>query len=293
VRLLAIESGTPLHTLPQSCQQSLSSLPQSPDFDLPVCRFLNRTREVRAAAPSGTEVVLISTERRRNRIPIREAAERARADGAAYFHRTNDDIEYLSTGWVTASVAALRKLDPPNVGVVGVKVYGDGAMNKLHGGMTIDVVHKTHLRIFKEYYPPQLENWYVDTWMVYVYVHTLGDRKRVVKLSRAQNFSARHAFQRRRYSPATSQLQLLPALTECGRYLVGTFINATRAGKTPHRPRTCHAEAGLTAQSVAQKSSRSHCFPRTSMVGGLEMNRRDFERGSQAVSAFCIDSKAV
>ena len=29
----------------------------------------------------------------------------------------------------------------------------------MHGGITIDVVHRTHLRIFREYYPPQLDNW--------------------------------------------------------------------------------------------------------------------------------------
>jgi hypothetical protein len=31
----------------------------------------------------------------------------ARLDGAEYFHRTNDDISYMSAGWITASVRAL------------------------------------------------------------------------------------------------------------------------------------------------------------------------------------------
>ena len=43
------------------------------------------------------------------------------------------------------------------------QVYGDGSSNKMHGGITIDVVHRTHLRIFREYYPPQLDNWCVPT----------------------------------------------------------------------------------------------------------------------------------
>ena len=46
----------------------------------------------------------------------------ARLDGAEYFHRTNDDISYMSAGWITASVHALRRLEPPNVGVAGPKV---------------------------------------------------------------------------------------------------------------------------------------------------------------------------
>ena len=95
----------------------------------------------------------------------------ARLDGAEYFHRTNDDISYMSAGWITASVRALRRLEPPNVGVTGPKVYGDGSSNKMHGGITIDVVHRTHLRIFREYYPPQLDNWFTDSWIVYAYVH--------------------------------------------------------------------------------------------------------------------------
>lgn len=55
---------------------------------------------------------------------------------------------------------------PTLAGVVGPKVYGDGPTNKMHGGMTIDVVHRNHLAIFREYYPPALDNWYTDTWIV-------------------------------------------------------------------------------------------------------------------------------
>ena len=46
----------------------------------------------------------------------------ARLDGAEYFHRTNDDISFMSAGWITASVRALRRLEPPNIGVAGPKV---------------------------------------------------------------------------------------------------------------------------------------------------------------------------
>ena len=40
----------------------------------------------------------------------------ARLDGAEYFHRTNDDISFMSAGWITASVRALRRLEPPRRG---------------------------------------------------------------------------------------------------------------------------------------------------------------------------------
>ena len=93
----------------------------------------------------------------------------------------------------------------------------------MHGGITIDVVHRTHLRIFKDYYPSQLDNWFTDSWIVYVYVAlpSAGHQvKRVAKLTRLDNFSVTHKFEKRRYSPTKSQAKLLGALVECGRYAI-------------------------------------------------------------------------
>lgn len=121
-----------------------------------------------------------------------------------------------------SSTHALKSFTPPNVGIVGPKVFGDGHMNKLHGGITIDVVHRTHLRIFREYYPPQLDNWYTDSWMVYVYVALPGSgqqTKRVIKLTRRQNFSVAHHFERRRYAPMKAQV--ICALTSTFESCVG------------------------------------------------------------------------
>ena len=86
--------------------------------------FQQHAAQVAADAPPGLEAKLLFIPARSNRVPSREAAEAARADGAEYFHRTNDDISYMSAGWITASVRALRGLEPPNVGVAGPKVYG-------------------------------------------------------------------------------------------------------------------------------------------------------------------------
>jgi len=188
----------------------------------------------------------------------------------------------LSAGWITSSVRALRRLNPPNIGVVGPKVYGDGPTNKMHGGMTIDVVHRNHLAIFREYYPPALDNWYTDTWIVYVYVHALGDRKRSVKLLRGDNFSVMHSFEKRRYSPAKHQLKLLPALTECGRHAAAAFINATRAGEPHGRPVSCHAYASLPASTVERS-----CFRRAHRVGGLEMSAKEMQGNLGHAVGYC------
>lgn len=202
---LALPSTSLFRTLLPSMDRSITQLERRQwTVRLYLCAddddelFKSHEAAIVAAAPTGIDVRLVVVPKTSNRVPSREAAERARLDGAEYFHRTNDDISYLSTGWLTSSVRALRGLDPPNIGIAGPKVYGDGATNKMHGGMTIDVVHRTHLRIFREYYPPQLDNWYTDSWIVYVYVKTADARKRVVKLQRADNFSVMHAFERRR-----------------------------------------------------------------------------------------------
>ena len=165
----------------------------------------------------------------KNRVPNREAALQAYADGAEYLHRTNDDISFLSVGWLTTAVTALRSLSPPDVGVVGPKVYGDGIRG---GATTLDVVHRTHLDIFQEYYPPQLDNWFVDDWIAFAY--TRGRSRRTFVLHGQKRFpglswTVQHLFTHgRRYKVSMAQKGLLPALVECGRDTVDGWINHTR-----------------------------------------------------------------
>ena len=176
-----------------------------------------------------------------NRVPNREATLQAYADGADYLHRTNDDISFMTRAWLTASVTALRAMTPPNVGVVGPKVYGDGIRG---GATTLDVVHRTHLHIFADYYPPQLDNWYVDDWIAFAYTH--GRMRRTYVLHGHRRFpkldwTVQHVFTHgRRYKVSLGQKGLLPALIECGRDAIEGWINHTTrvdaacaAGKPP------------------------------------------------------------
>ena len=166
----------------------------------------------------------------KNRVPNREATLQAYTDGAEYIHRTNDDISFMTSGWLTTSVRALRQLQPPNLGVVGPKVYGDGIRG---GATTLDVVHRTHLDIFADYYPPQLDNWFVDDWIAFTY--TRGRNRRTYVLHGHKRFpgfdwTVQHVFTHgRRYKVAMSQKGYLPALIECGRDAVDTWINYTVA----------------------------------------------------------------
>lgn len=83
-------------------------------------------------------------------------------DGADYLYRINDDTELHGKRWTSTAVAQLRAWG--NVGVVG-PVCNEGNVNIL----THDLVHRTHLSIFRTYYPPVFTDWYMDDWMSAVY----------------------------------------------------------------------------------------------------------------------------
>ena len=63
-------------------------------------------------------------------------------DGADYLYRVNDDTQFVGGGWPGAAVRLLRRLHPPNLGVVGPRcAEGNTAI------LTHDLVHRTHLEV--------------------------------------------------------------------------------------------------------------------------------------------------
>jgi hypothetical protein len=251
----------------------------------------------------------------KNRVPNREAALQAYADGAEYLHRTNDDIMFATDGWLTTAVTALRALVPPNVGVVGPKVYGDGIRGQ---STTLDVVHRSHLDIFQDYYPPQLDNWYVDDWIAFAYTRK-AHQKRTFVLHHHKRFptlswTVLHKFTHgRRYAVASSQKPLLPALIECGRDAVEGWINHTTRSSTacasgatevPPWPRvSCRAYPKLPVSDDAAEPSaplrgsthsrklrnppqQTACRPRRELVQPLE--KAEFYRGVEGWCAHLL-----
>ena len=79
--------------------------------------YMREAQAVVDAPPRWLEKRLRFYPRVPNRIPSREAAAEALAEGADFLHRTNDDIRYTSPGWVTAATGALGAMRPPLVGV--------------------------------------------------------------------------------------------------------------------------------------------------------------------------------
>ena len=97
-------------------------------------------------------------------IPFNPMMRAAFEDGAEYLVRINDDSEFLTSDWVSKATAKLASYDPPNVGMVGPNCrQGNTAI------MTHDMVHRTHLNIFEDYYPDVFSAWWIDDWISKVY----------------------------------------------------------------------------------------------------------------------------
>ena len=165
---------------------------------------------------------------RSHHIPFNEVAMTAyREIDPDYYVRVNDDTEFQTSQWISIGVRALQRYDPPNVGVVGPScAQGNTAI------LTHDMVHRTHLEIFRGfYYPPSFHNWFLDDWITNIYSSTvLGrhfHRRKVVT-----GWKIRHMMYTTRYKPDYISAQWLPVEYERGRsfiqhYLYRTFPNHT------------------------------------------------------------------
>jgi len=123
-------------------------------------------------------ITLTSTPRQRNRIPFNANALTAMNHNAEYFVRVNDDTEFLTGGWLTMGVKALRDMN--NVGVVG-PVCNEGNTDIL----THDMTHRTHMYIFNNnYYTLEFSAWWIDDWITMVYS---PERMRVIR-----NWTVKH-----------------------------------------------------------------------------------------------------
>lgn len=83
-------------------------------------------------------------------------------DNNDYFYQIGDDCEFLTNGWTSGFINALRT-HKNELGVTGPLDIN----NKLL--MTQSFVSRTHMQVFDTYYPRFFRNWCCDEWMVYVY----------------------------------------------------------------------------------------------------------------------------
>ena len=98
------------------------------------------------------------------RIPHNEGCRIAFQQGADYIVRVNDDTGFHGQSWISAAIKTFQGYSPHNLGVVG-PVCEEGNTEIL----THDMVHRTHLQIFEDYYPREFDNWWLDDWISSVY----------------------------------------------------------------------------------------------------------------------------
>lgn len=160
-------------------------------------------------------VVIVNKTLLNGRIPFNEITQRAQDDGAEYIVRVNDDTEFVTNNWVQIAKDALRKMDPPNVGVVA-PVCNQGNM----AIFTHDMVHRTHLEIFKTYYPSEFKNWYTDDWITLVY--------RPNNSKKLNNWIVRHHMVSPRYKIERHSPQEVKAKVDTGKVLISNYLNVVK-----------------------------------------------------------------
>ena len=78
-----------------------------------------------------------------------------------YLYQLGDDIKMISSGWEDTFISQL--LSSSNIGVTGPNDLNNQNI------LTQSFVHITHLKIFGDYYPKGIKNWYIDDWITAVY----------------------------------------------------------------------------------------------------------------------------
>lgn len=136
------------------------------------------------------------------RIPHNEGCRAAYELGADYIVRINDDTQFKGTGWLSIAVQALNSFVPAGLGVVGPTCKQGNTEILTH-----DMVHRTHLDIFEEYYPVEFDDWYLDDWITHVYgeSHTKKLKPEEWEVIHTQSYGTR-------YTPDETKAELLSGI---------------------------------------------------------------------------------
>ena len=112
------------------------------------------------------------------------AAYRANMD---YLYMVNDDTRMITPKWTELLINQLAQFHPPNVGLVG-PMYKEGNIVDL----TYNFVHRTHVDIFKCFYPHMFTDWYADQWISRVYLPNNVRKVYGVRISHTMDMGTRY-----------------------------------------------------------------------------------------------------
>ena len=112
----------------------------------------------------------------------------AYADGCDYLYQSNDDVSFVSSGWASHFVDALRASPlRANYGVVG------GLDLDNHLVLTQSLVHRTRQTMFGRHLPPTINNWHLDDWISTLYGPRATSHLRHVHMRNTNKFGTRYS----------------------------------------------------------------------------------------------------
>jgi hypothetical protein len=205
---------------------------------------------------------VIISQRTAGYIPLNVAPLNAYMDGADYLVRVNDDTSFDSRDWPEKGIAALQKLEPPNLGVVAPTCKQGNRVIFTH-----DMTHRTHLDIFGSYYPPELKSWWIDDWITFVYASNRA--RRLLEWTVVHEMS-----EGTRYAVDTKQASLLAPLVVCGRVLIDKFLNLYYPTSSA-APLTLSAKNGTAATAPGASANASQVALSTARPSGAQAAPRN------------------
>ena len=139
---------------------------------------------------------------------VNAIALQAYNNGAEYLTFITDDTIFLTKNWTSFAIATLRSYRPGNIGVVG-PTFKEGNTEIL----THNMVHRSHLDIFKFYFPPVFASWYEDDWITRVYLPNRSRKLLIWEISHTLQYGMR-------YTPDKPRVKWLMPLLILGRMAV-------------------------------------------------------------------------
>ena len=116
-----------------------------------------------------------------------DALMAAYAANMDYLYMVNDDTDMITPGWTEPFIKKLSLFDPPNVGLVGPSYKAGNTVD-----LTYNFVHRTHVDIFKSFYPRLFTDWFADQWISRIYLPNNVRKFRKIRIRHTMELGTRY-----------------------------------------------------------------------------------------------------
>ena len=107
--------------------------------------------------------------------------------GMDYLYMVNDDTILMTRDWTPRFIEELAQFTPPNVGLVGPNHIG-----WITYILTYNFVHRTHVDIFKTFYPRNFTDMSADVWISMVYLPNNVYQVPDIRVNHTMEFKTRY-----------------------------------------------------------------------------------------------------